>query len=369
MKKIFLCLSILILAGAGCQFTSKDEGSIQIGVIAPLTGGTAIHGMRALHGVEIAIDEINEDGGVDGRMIELVIEDSACEAKNGVAAAQKLIAQGIKILLGPQCSSVAMAVAPIAEQNEVLMFSSIASVPDLKYAGEFIFRNSVTGAVHGKRMAAFAYKELGLKTASILYINLDNGVAYDSSFTEEFELLGGRVVGHEAYEKGTADFRAQITKIKQQNQDVIYIGGQSAQIAIKQIRELGVDAQILSMNGIESQEVLDVAGDAAEGIYFTSSAFDKESNRDAVTAFVTKYNNRYDDTVEAFSANGYDAGHIIAKALRSCDVDTVCIRDYLYSVKDYLGVSGKTSFDAFGEVDKPLRIKQVRDGGFVATDF
>ncbi len=355
-----LLLAILILYVAYPK--KNEEQAITIGSIVPLTGETAIHGTRVKHGIELAVEEINGNGGINGKKLEVVYEDSQCDPARATASAHKLLSEGIKILLGPQCSSEAMAVAPIAEENKALMFASMASVPALSDAGDYIFRNSESGAMHGTQMANFVYNELDIKNAAILYINLDNGVAYKDSFKNEFERLGGKIVAIESYEKGATDFRTQLTKIKNAKPELIYIGGQAAEHAVKQIRELGIPSKIASMNGIEVPELWQIAGDAAEGIYFTSSAFDPLNEQ--AKSFVKLYNERYDEGVEAFSANGYDAAMLVAAGLKKCGEDSSCIKAFLYETKDYPGMGGLISFDSKGDARKKLEIKIAKDRTF-----
>lgn len=361
----FLLLLVLIFSLIYLNKNKKtSEQTVTIGSIVPLTGETAIHGIRVKHGIELAVEEINRTGGIDGKKLEVSYEDSQCDPAKATASAYKLLSEGIQVLLGPQCSSEAMAVAPIAEENKILMFASIASVPALSNAGDYIFRNSESGSMHGTQMADFVYKKLNIKTVAILYINLDNGIAYKDSFKDTFESLGGKIVAIESYEKGNTDFRTPLTKIKIAKPELIYIGGQAAEHAIKQIKELGIDSKIASMNGIEVPELWQVAGDAAEGVYFTSSAFDPLNKNPQIQSFVKEYNKRYEEEVEAFSANGYDATMLIAEGLKKCGENPTCIKDYLYSTKDYPGVGGSISFDANGDVKKVLEVKIAKDRSF-----
>lgn len=359
----FFAVIISVLVYSAKTRQSEDK-NITIGAITPLTGETAIHGIRVKHGIELAVEEINKAGGINGKKLEVSYEDSQCDPAKATASAYKLLSEGIQVLLGPQCSSEAMAVAPIAEENKILMFASIASVPALSNAGDYIFRNSESGSMHGTQMADFVYKKLNIKTAAILYINLDNGIAYKDSFKDTFENLGGKIVAIESYEKGSTDFRTQLTKIKISKPELIYIGGQAAEHAIKQIKELGINSKIASMNGIEVPELWQVAGDAAEGVYFTSSAFDAQGSDERLQSFVKIYNERYEENVEAFSANGYDATMLIAEGLKKCGENATCIKDYLYNVKDYPGVGGVISFDKNGDVKKVLEVKIAKDRSF-----
>jgi len=373
MKKttIWAIIVILIVIIAGYllyqnQIELEINNTIKIGVIAPLTGETSRHGQSVKEGVALAVKQINKEGGIKGRNLEVIYEDDQCDQSNGLNAAYKLIEIDlVPVIIGPVCSSVAMAVSPIVEKAKVVILTPVASVPDLKYAGDFIFRNRVSGGQHGIKMAEFSYNQLKAKTAAILYINLDNGVGYKNSFEERFKILGGEILNSEAYEKGTTDFRLQLSKIKSTNSEVLFIGGQAYENAVRQAQELGVESQIIGPITIETPELLEIAGSAAEGIYYSYPSFDSDKSDPIVAEYQDEYISEYGERSEAYAANAYDAAMLIAKALKECDKNTSCIRDYLYSVKDYPGVSGVTTFDEFGEVSKPLIIKTIKNGEFV----
>ena len=359
---IILIISIVI----GLSFNSQTKEEIVIGSIQALTGETAKHGNNVKDGIDLAVEEINKNGGVNGKKIKIIHEDENCIPTKAVSAAQKLInIDKTKIILGPTCSSSSMAVAPVAEQNKVIMFTPISSVPALRQAGDYIFRNRVSGEPHSIKMANFAYNELNARTASTLYINLDNGISYSEEFIKEFEKLGGKILNTEAYEKGLQDFRTQLLKIKENNPDVIYLAGQASQNAIKQARELGIKTQIIAPTKLQEADLFDIAGDSANGIYYSYESFDPNSKEQVVSYYQEKYKSKYGRESEVFAANAYDAVMLISKALEKCEENTDCIKNHLYSIKNYEGVSGITTFDKDGEVLKPLIIKKTENRKFV----
>lgn len=368
MKKTFLLgITTLLILVTGCaQGPAEEKEPIRIGSILALTGETASRARPAKLALDMAINEINERGGIEGRPFEIIFEDGECDATKAVAAARKLIEfDEVNVIIGPVCSSASMAVAPIAEENSVIMLTPISSVPALKDAGDFIFRNRVSGGPHGKLMAETTYTDLGLKKAAILYINQDNGIGYTEAFTERYEELGGEILITEAYEKGDNDFRTQLAKIKALNPDSLFIAGQASENALKQARELGLNVQITGPITMQSPELVDIAGEAAEGAIYSYSAFDPHSEHSVVKTFRDKYVALHNEEPESFAANAYDAAMLLTTAIEQCELNTECIRDYLYAVKDYDGVSGKTTFDEFGEVSKPLLLKMVKGGEFV----
>ncbi|MBW2990882.1 ABC transporter substrate-binding protein, partial [Candidatus Woesearchaeota archaeon] len=223
------------------------------------------------------------------------------------------------------------------------------------------------GSVYGTNMAEFGYSKLNARTASVLYINQDNGIGYKQGFIEKFEELGGRIVSEESYEPGTTDFRTHLSKIKEKNPDVFFLAGQEAELAVKQTRELGIKAQILGPTTLETSDMVRIAENAAEGIIYTTPTFDPEDKSERVQEYLRKYKEKYGDISEYRAANAYDAVYIIALMIEKCgsERNTECIRDELYKVENYPGVSGNITFDENGDVIKPTMIKTIRNGQFV----
>ncbi|MBT3406149.1 ABC transporter substrate-binding protein [Candidatus Woesearchaeota archaeon] len=368
--KIALALFMIIILG-GCgssQITAQvvEDDVIKIGAVQPFTGKAAWHAENVRKGVDLAVEEINSKGGISGKRLEVVYEDSMFDKTRALLALRKLIDNDkVSVVIGPTSSSNVMAVAPVAEISQTVVFSTVASAPRIRDAGDFVFRNSISGDVHGKYMAEYAYDVLGARTASTLFLNLANGVDYNDAFVTRFRELGGEVIVQESYDKSVNDFRTQLIKIKSSDSDVVYFAGLSLELAVKQAKELGIESQILAPVIIESQDLLDVAGEAADGILYTAPAFDPESDDMIIGDFVDDFVTRYGDLPERTAADSYDAVMIIALALEVCGQDSICIRDELYGVTDYRGVGGLTTFDEFGDVSKPLAIKMVEKEKFV----
>ena len=375
-KYLFAIAILLILAAGLVQFNGftgfftaneQKQESIKIGFLADLSGDSAKYGEMVKKGFDLAVEEINAKGGVDGRKLAPIYEDTRSSASIGVSGAKKLIeVDGVSVILGLTSSQIALSVAPVAEKSKTIMFTPIASAPSLKYAGDYVFRNTVTAEPHGKKIAEFAFYNLSAKTAASLYINSDNGIAYNEVFTKNFIQLGGKILVSESFEKGAKDFKTSLLKIKEKNPNMIYFGGNGFEIAVKQARELQLDSIFIASPGAENKELLQLAGKAAEGLYYSYSAFDPDGTEPHVVSYQKSFLAKYGEKSEAYEANSYDMVVLVAKAMKECgDKNTDCIRDYLYSVKNYSGVGGLTTFDSFGEVTKPLVIKTVKDGKFV----
>jgi branched-chain amino acid transport system substrate-binding protein len=185
-----IILSLVILSGC----VKKEENEIRIGAILPLTGDAAEWGSNTKNGIDLAVDNINSGGGINGRKIKILYEDTQGMPQNGVAAIQKLInVEKLPTVIDDSMSSVTLAMAPIAENNKVVLLSVGATAPKISEAGKYIFRIWNSDDLEGKVSARFVYDDLKLKNAAILYINNDYGTGLDSVFKKAFEELGGKI--------------------------------------------------------------------------------------------------------------------------------------------------------------------------------
>ncbi|MCF8070426.1 MAG: ABC transporter substrate-binding protein [Desulfobacterales bacterium] len=348
---------------------SQSDREIQIGGIFSLTGKAAPYGEWIKNATELAIKDVNASGGVNGRLFTLISEDTQTDPKLAVSAFQKLIALNkIQVATGFVSSSEALACAPIAESSKVVMITPIAGSPELKEAGDYVFRTRESGDVQGYKIAEYIFNDLGHKEAAIIFENTANAVGYKDSFIEKFTELGGKIILSESYEEGQSTFRGIITKAESVNAKAVYVPGVAAIIGrvLKQSKELGLNSEFFSSAGIEDSVLFDIAGSAAEGLIYTSSAFSEDSSDEKIKTFVSAYQDQYGSAPTAYAANAYDTIMLIADAIKKQDsVDADKIKEFLYQVKDYHGVSGKISFDSYGEVTKPVMLKQVKGHGFV----
>jgi branched-chain amino acid transport system substrate-binding protein len=361
---VLLLLFLVVLTGifySSLTGFAIKESTPKIGIILPLTGNTAYVGEWVRQGIELAASDLEKQN----KPIELIYEDDACDPKNSVTALNKLIeTDNIGIVLGPVCSSSILSTAPIAEKNGIILFSSVATSSKITDAGDYIFRDRESDALHGTIIAEFAYNTLGAKKAAILFLNLDNGVGFKEAFKKKFTELGGYIIEEQSFESKDTDYKTQLAKIKESNPDVLYFAGQKMENAILQAKQLGLNQQILGPSTMQTDSLLKVLGDAAEGIIYTYPDFDL--NAEQTNDYNQKYKEKYNKSSEAYAANSYDALMILYKAMEKCGTkNNNCIKDYLYSIKDYKGVSGTFSIDINGDVQRNLAIKTVRNGKFV----
>ncbi|MGI6621218.1 MAG: ABC transporter substrate-binding protein [Bacillota bacterium] len=381
-SSLFTAGIALVLAAAmflaGCAGSQSKERSgqadggdkvIKIGMVGPLTGDYATYGQSVRDGVQTAIDEINAEGGVNGYTLQLIAEDSRGESTEAANAVQKLIDQDkVTAIVGAVLSGETATVAPIAQDAGVLLITPSSTAPGLTEVGDYIFRNVITDDVQARQLAEYAVSQLGCRKFAVLYANNDYGVALRDNFTSKVEEMGASVVAVESYLDGDEDFRAQLTKIGS-DIDALYIAGyytEAAKIA-QQARRQGIAATLLGADGFYSEKLVELGGEAVEGSMFTAGFYSGDAS-EAVQTFVSNYKQKYSQEPDMFAANAYDTMKIIAQALAKAGNDRAALKDEMYSVKDYPGITGNTSFDANGEAVKDVVFLKVENGKFVRAD-
>jgi len=352
------CL-VALLSVSACG----DSGSqtIEIGAILPLTGDGAKYGEEARNGINLALDEIAKG------KLRVIYEDDLGTAAGAVNAFNKLTATNkVSAIIGPMYSSTALAVAPLAERKQVVVLSPSASSPALTTAGDFFFRNWPSDVFEGGEMARYARKNLGLERVAILAVNLDYGVGLTNVFRKTFEQEGGTVTTVESYDQGATDFRTQLTKIAATNPQAVYLPGYYAEIglALRQARELGLRTRFLSSVGFDNPKVLEIAGNAADGVIFARPYYDPDSSDPVVKNFVANFSKKYGSAPGVYAAHAYDALRIMYKAIESGGTTAEGIKRALYQIRDFPGVTGSTTFDNNGDVIKPIQIMKVENGAF-----
>ena len=342
----------------GCGGDSSGGGSadnadqIVVGSNFELTGNHAQYGTNAAKGFKLAIKEVNDAGGVNGKQIKIVEADSKSEAAESVNAATKLISDDKVIaLVGPAVTANVIAESQVAADNKIPVIAPAATNPDVTVENgtlkEFIFRACFIDPQQSEVMAQFAANDLNAKTA-VLY--LDSSSDYSKSlgriFKETFEANGGAVVMEEAFLAKDQDFKAALTKIKTANADVIFVPAYYEEVGkiVKQARELGIDSVILGTDGWDDSKVVDIAGaEALNNTFFCTHYFEGDED---VQAFLTAYKNAYNENPNVFAALGYDAGKMLVDAIQRDGSDSEKIRANIESIKDLQVGTGKITMDA-----------------------
>lgn len=360
--KRFLALSSLIsltLGLAAC--TPGGSNTIKIGYIGPLTGDAASFGADTSHGAQLAVDEINAAGGIDGKLIELIVEDGRCNGADAAGAAQKLInVDKVMAIIGGQCSGETLAAAPIAEAAKVVMLSPLSSSPDVTKAGTYIFRNYPSDALKTTAMARY-FKDNKIMKVAMISENTDFCQAFRSSLKEK--LPEGAVVFDEVVEPGTKDFRSLMTRLKGMEFDMFFVNGQSDStdgLMMQQLREAGITKPAITQDTGDSENLAKNMTEAVEGLYIinvpanvTDDTFEKK--------FTDKYGAPQFGLI--FGGFAYDAIGVIAEGVKNGATDGTTLRDWMDKMVGYSGVVGIFSFDDNGDVvGVPYVLKQYQKG-------
>lgn len=363
-----LAYTLILLCLSWCSYSAfAQEGEVKVGVLFPLTGDAASYGERGKNGIALAVEEINAQGGIRGRKLRVIYEDSRAEPKTGVAAMMKLVTvDKVPVVIGDIVSAVTLPAAPIAESNKVVLLSPTASAPAITDAGDYVFRISPSDLAEGAKLATFGY-QAGFRKVGVLYIQNDYGLGIKDVFTKTLTQLGGQITTALGYKSDESDFRPYLTKVAATKPDAIYIVSyyKDGALAMKQARELGIQTQFLATTAIEDSKVLEIAGTAAEGlIYPLSTGYDAESPEEAVQRFRTRYKERYTAEPDWAAALSYDAMMLVAHVMEKAGLSGPEIQQTMAQVKGYRGVTGDITFDEHGDVVKPVVMKVIKDGKF-----
>ena len=373
-KKLSLLISVfmLILLAACSGTTSEGDStnadgtvSAKIGVISYLTGPGAAYGEAITNGFNLALDEINQKGDVK---IELVIEDSAGKQEQALTVAQKLMSDDeIVALLGPTLSTEMNVVAPEADLNGIPIMGTSTTAAGIPQIGEYVFRNSLPESLAIPAVLEKAVAAEDAKTVAILYGNDDlfTKSGFDT-MKEEAEKMGLDILTIETFQKGQSDYNAQLTKIKDLNPDLILASAlyNEGAVIMDQARKMGIEVPFVGGNGFNSPQVIEIAGDASEGLIVATPWFgDKDEPK--VQEFVKKYEEEYGAKPDQFAAQAYDALYIMAEGLKNAgEADRDALRDSLAEIKDLDGVLGKFSFDKDGDVVMEPTVLVIKEGKF-----
>ena len=337
----------------------------KIGVISILTGQGAGYGEAITNGIKLARDEVNAKGEV---IIELKIEDSSAKQEQALAAGQKLInSEKVVAILGPTLSNEMKVVGPEANASGVPIMGTSTTAKGITQIGKFVFRNSLPESQAIPASVGKAVKKYNIRKVALFYGNDD--VFTKSGFDtmkEVSEKLKLQVLTVQEFQKGQADYKAQLTKIASLKPDAVFCSAlyEEGGVILSQARKMGLNVPFVGGNGFNSPKVIDIAKDAAEGLIVATPWF-VDRNDPKVKAFVAKYEKAYGKKPDQFAAQAYDALYIMADALkRAGKADRTALRDALASTRNFQGVLGTFSFDAERDVVMEPNVLIIKGGKF-----
>lgn len=371
MKKIALvALAAMVLSISGCA--KSESNSIKVGGVAPLSGNVAVYGVECKNGIDLAVEEINAAGGINGKTVEFLCEDDEGSPDKTVNAFKKLITKDrVKYVIGSLTSGCTQAITTLAQASKVVQIAPAATAPAITEAGNYIFRACFIDPFQGTVGGKFAYENLNAKKAAVLYdAGNDYSVGLQDNFVATFKALGGEVVAVESYATGDKDFNAQLTKIKNSKPDVVYLPDYYGTVALiaKQLRAQGINTPLIGGDGWDGLSAS--AGDEVlNGFY--SNHYADDSSEAVVQKFVKSFEEKYGKKPNSFAALGYDSMYLLKDAIEKAGAeDSTAVRAALEaSDGDY--VTGHLTFDERrNPVKSAVMIQLVKDAdGKVRTSY
>ena len=362
---------LMLVALSACGRSSK---TVKMGAVMRLSIG-AEQGIPCRRGVEMAVAEVNQAGGIDGRKVELIVEDEKDSPAAAVNAVQKLInVDQVVAIVGPMTSGAMMAAAKTAEDAKVVDISPTATTPQLSGLGTYLYRGCSRIDTQAKVLTKWVADNWKPKTVAIFYSNEPYGKGSDKFFSEEFEKLGIKVVDRESFNRGARDFQAELTKIKAANPDILFIPGYTPETApaAAQARQLGMTQKILGVYGDYDLTYIQLAGAAAEGHVIGGEydeAYDTPKNQSFKKNYQELTEKNHDPYNLMFAALGYDSASMILEGMKKNGPTSEGIKKYLDNVKDFNGVTGKLSFDKTHDIARAgtegVYVLEVQNGKYV----
>jgi branched-chain amino acid transport system substrate-binding protein len=362
---ILLLAMIGSLLSFGLYFYSpQNKGSdVLLGAVLPLTGQYAQYGVVPRNAIQLAIKQRKAAGYPYN--VSVQYEDSQLRPNLALTAIRKLIdVHNVPVVFGAAGSNETEVIGPIAQQNKVVLISPSSTAASLSKIGDFFFRTIASDVHEGQFMARFVFGR-GVKNIAIFAVNDTGTKSLADSFRDEFTKLGGTISGYVLAPKDANDLRTQITSLRASSPTAVFAVGYAVEtgIFLRQAKELSLGVPVYSAHPAEAPEVRKIAGDAAEGLIFSTPA--RADALGAGAKFAAAYRAEYGQDPGEFAPEAYDAGMLILDAIQKAGTGAASIRDYLRKVRDYDGVSGRITFSNTGDVDKPINIMIIKDGKVV----
>ena len=367
MHKISKYLLAAVVGVAACLASlSGHADTIKVGFNVPLTGFAAADGKSARIGAELAVEQVNAAGGINGRNLELVIYDDQASPKESAPLAAKLITQDEVVAgISGSYSGATRAAATIYQENGTPYISAYAVHPDITRSGDYVFRTSFMGEVQGRAGAKLVGEMMGKKRVSVITLANDFGKSLEAGFKEKAGEYGIEILGEYDYSIKDREFGPIVSKVKAESPDAIYASGYffTAGPLVTQLREAGVTAPVIGQEGYDGEMFIKIAGDAAEGVIITTS-LDRDSNDPLAQAFITGFQAKSGYPADMVSASTHTAVLVLAEALKQVDPsDKAALRQAIASTS-INAATGNISFNKLGEVKKSVQVQVVRDGGW-----
>jgi branched-chain amino acid transport system substrate-binding protein len=320
-----------------------------IGAALPMSGDVSYYGQDSRRGIDLALDEINGRGGINGSHVRVIYQDTQGQGALAVSAIRSLLdVQHVLAVIGGGTSTETLAMAPIAQREQHVLLTPVSSAAAISHAGDYVFRSVPSDGAQAADLAKWVLSK-GYRRIALIYVNQSWGVGLETDFVARYKELGGQVVAMTSSDQGDVDFRTQIVTMRaaQPQAYVAIIYAREGGLLLRQARELGVKDQFFGADPWTKKEFVDSSGGAGNGVLFTTPAVFGGAE---YQAFATKYRAKYHQEPGIYEAHGYDCMMLLARAIQKAGSSPQAIRNALASTRNYMGATGNTTFDANGDV-------------------
>lgn len=366
LKKYLVMLVCVCLLLCIVTFVSAD--TIKIGANTCLTGYGSADGLSSSRGMELAVKLINDAGGINGNKIELIVYDDKAESKEALEAGHRLIEKDkIVAAIGASYSTPSRALAPLFDSKKIPYIVAYATHPEISTNKKYVIAMGVYAELHGRSIAKVAFDKLHAKTASILYVDAQSGAETANEFKKYASKLGIDILSEDKFPFGEIDFRSVLNNIKNNNPDVLVALAfyQEGALIVKQAKEIGLKATIISYEGMDSPMLFELGGEATNGTIITTT-LNRDSDNALTRKFLEEYRNAYGVEADMVAAGCFDAVELLAFAIKQSGTDADAIIETIANLKNYENaVTGPfIRFDDQHNVIRVIVAEIVRDQAF-----
>ncbi len=370
MIGIFIIGFVLLVSGCSRDTVGQQSKKDDIIIVSanPMTGNSKEFGRMKVKAIQLALEEANAAGGIQGRKITLMVEDDASSPKEAHNLAQKIVTdQAVVAVLGHWNSASTMAARNVYNGAKIPVITDSVNQRITDGTTPYVFRIIPTDKAEAEVLGEYSFYQLGLKKMAIIYINNDYGKGMKDYFREKLQRIGGEITAIEIFSEGrTTDFASELHKIKYSKPDGIFIAGYPSEAAfvIRQARGIGIDLPIIGTDGISSEEFIILGKEAVEGVRF-NGFFYNGIQENGSEEFIKRFQDRYHEEPDSYAALAYDSAQLLIQAMKKNGASREGIYDYLSKVENYPGVTGRIMFDQHHDVNKKMMILTIRNGRII----
>ena len=373
-KLIISSLFILfVLLGSGCSNSNEqhNKDDIIIASANPMSGNSREFGNMKVKAIQLAFDEVNAAGGIQGRKLRLLVGDDASSPKEAHNLAEKIVAdKSVIAVIGHWNSASTMAARNVYNGAGIPVITDSVNKTITDGTTPYLFRILPTDQMEAEELAEYSFYKLGLKKMAIIYVNNDYSIGMKDYFREKMQRMGGAITTIETFSEGrTKDFTSELNKIKNSQPDGIFIAGYYTEVALiaRQAHEMGLSFPIISTDGISSEELISLGGKAVDGIRF-NGFFYSDMTQNGSEKFIRNFRKRYGKEPDSYTALAYDSAQLLIEAIRKNGASREGIYEYLAKVNEFPGITGNLTFDKNHDVKSKIVILTIKDGKIVKDD-